>query len=659
MADEIKLLLTVDTKNSLGSLSGLEEKLNVLKERIKDVEIGSSGFKALQQEIVKSETQLKNLNKSIEGLDTEALAGEFGKFAGGITAGFTAIAAVGGKSMEEVVQVVGKGMALMQGIKGATEAWTSSTKVLKGVLDNLGTGIIGLALAALAATIWIITKAVSAWQEKNDELVVSNIALIRTLSKLRGELKDYLAQLGQEADTRSQREKDYSKVFLLELQARAKVAQIYKAEMDRIENSRYLQYGEKEKLLAQANKKFTDATIQIENDKNTALANINSKYSKTKTENTKAEQKTEIENWDSFYQKEAEIKKGWNELELQRAGEDAVRKNEIQNKQFDEQLALLDTYRNSTGKLSEEDELLYQQTLQKKLDANAAYQKQLSDQELQAWKDNQQAIQDAKDEQASIDEQYYQMHLEEVQGKTDEEYTLQKDNLNKQIEDINQFRNSTGQLSKEDQLKYDKLIHDKAKLDKWYTTQKRKDSEYQLDIMASLAGEAAQLFGEQTAAYKVLASAQVIMSSASAIMKAWDTYATMPVIAIAETAVIAAVGIAQLAKINNVQFADGGVINGPSHAQGGILTPFGEVEGGEGIINNRSMSNASLRNMASAANVAGGGRSFGVGDGSVQLSQASISAIAQAINDKKVFITESDITTTQNRVKMYEQNSTY
>ena len=33
------------------------------------------------------------------------------------------------------------------------------------------------------------------------------------------------------------------------------------------------------------------------------------------------------------------------------------------------------------------------------------------------------------------------------------------------------------------------------------------------------------------------------------------------------------------------KFAKGGILRGPSHAQGGILTPFGEVEGGEFIVN--------------------------------------------------------------------------
>ena len=58
------------------------------------------------------------------------------------------------------------------------------------------------------------------------------------------------------------------------------------------------------------------------------------------------------------------------------------------------------------------------------------------------------------------------------------------------------------------------------------------------------------------------------------------------------------------------KFASGGMLSGPSHAEGGIPTPYGELEGGEAIINKRSMRNPYLRSLASAINVMGGGRKF-------------------------------------------------
>jgi hypothetical protein len=81
------------------------------------------------------------------------------------------------------------------------------------------------------------------------------------------------------------------------------------------------------------------------------------------------------------------------------------------------------------------------------------------------------------------------------------------------------------------------------------------------------------------------------------------------------------------------------------------------MEGGEGVINKLSMTNPSLRNMASIANVAGGGDDFSTGDGSVKLSPESIAMMIQGINDKQVYVSENDITETQNRVSVIENES--
>jgi len=69
-------------------------------------------------------------------------------------------------------------------------------------------------------------------------------------------------------------------------------------------------------------------------------------------------------------------------------------------------------------------------------------------------------------------------------------------------------------------------------------------------------------------------------------------------------------------KVTNVdkvekKLADGGLLNGPSHASGGIQTKFGEMEGGEAVINKRST--AMFKNTLSQMNEAGGGIAFGDG----------------------------------------------
>jgi hypothetical protein len=70
-------------------------------------------------------------------------------------------------------------------------------------------------------------------------------------------------------------------------------------------------------------------------------------------------------------------------------------------------------------------------------------------------------------------------------------------------------------------------------------------------------------------------------------------------------------GLLNIALIKKQKLALGGVANGPSHAAGGIqIGGNQEIEGGEGIINKRSMSNPYLYSAASMINQAGGGVAF-------------------------------------------------
>jgi hypothetical protein len=49
-----------------------------------------------------------------------------------------------------------------------------------------------------------------------------------------------------------------------------------------------------------------------------------------------------------------------------------------------------------------------------------------------------------------------------------------------------------------------------------------------------------------------------------------------------------AVNIGFIASQPDPVFAKGGILNGPSHAEGGIATAFGEMEGGEAVINKKN-----------------------------------------------------------------------
>jgi hypothetical protein len=155
---------------------------------------------------------------------------------------------------------------------------------------------------------------------------------------------------------------------------------------------------------------------------------------------------------------------------------------------------------------------------------------------------------------------------------------------------------------------------------------------------------------------KAAAIIDAIIGTALAVLNGLSTIPFLPMGPIM-AGVAGAIGAVQIGIISQQQYAKGGITAGPSHAQGGITTNVGEMEGGEGVINKLSMTNPSLRNMASIANVAGGGDDFSTGDGSVKLSPESIAMMIQGINDKQVYVSENDITETQNRVSVIENES--
>lgn len=111
-----------------------------------------------------------------------------------------------------------------------------------------------------------------------------------------------------------------------------------------------------------------------------------------------------------------------------------------------------------------------------------------------------------------------------------------------------------------------------------------------------------------------------------------DNEATGGLSGILKYAVVAATiwkGISDIERIQNMKYsinpvvpkaplryADGGILQGPSHAQGGISTPYGELEGGEIVLNKRVALSLSGLKIASALNQQFGGADFGGTNGS-------------------------------------------
>lgn len=106
-------------------------------------------------------------------------------------------------------------------------------------------------------------------------------------------------------------------------------------------------------------------------------------------------------------------------------------------------------------------------------------------------------------------------------------------------------------------------------------------------------------------------------------------------------------------------YRKGGILQGASHERGGIPTPYGELEGGEAVINTKSTS--MFKPLLSAINEAGGGRRFAMGG--VLSQQEQINQIQQAVTAVqtpviKTYVLQSDVADANRQVERISRRNT-
>lgn len=114
--------------------------------------------------------------------------------------------------------------------------------------------------------------------------------------------------------------------------------------------------------------------------------------------------------------------------------------------------------------------------------------------------------------------------------------------------------------------------------------------------------------------FKSNKASQLINATIATAVGVASALAAPPPLGLIMAGISGALGAAQIAIIASQptpKFAKGGILNGASHSQGGINTPFGELEGGEAVINKNSTRLFSP--LLSAINEAGGGVKFANG----------------------------------------------
>lgn len=219
---------------------------------------------------------------------------------------------------------------------------------------------------------------------------------------------------------------------------------------------------------------------------------------------------------------------------------------------------------------------------------------------------------------------------------------------------------------------------DKSKIEKKYANLeeniRKQVADNKLSLASNTLGNLVTIMGRESDAGKAVAVAQATIDTYASAVSAFNAMSGIPIVgpALGGVAAAAAVasGIATVSKIVSTKkpkLARGGILNGASHAQGGIDTPYGELEGGEAVINKRST--AMYAPILSQINEAGGGVKFAKGGilganktvpkGMIDYDTLALK-VAQANQSlPSPIVSVSEINTVTNSVNAIEQIATF
>jgi hypothetical protein len=138
MATE-KLVFKIDaeTNKAVKNVEQLEDAIDQLKQQLQGEDFGTAEFSRLQGELVRATKAMKDFELSVEALDAEQMASEFGSFAqgvGDITTGAFAMAnamGLAGSSAEDSLNTLVSGIAIANAFRGGIEGIISMQKLLK------------------------------------------------------------------------------------------------------------------------------------------------------------------------------------------------------------------------------------------------------------------------------------------------------------------------------------------------------------------------------------------------------------------------------------------------------------------------------------------------------------------------------------------------
>ncbi len=140
--DKIALSIEIEADRAQMSLEDLETGYKNLRKQLegtkRNTEEGRAEFKRIATTMAQASAEIKNMELSFEGLDREQVASEIGSVAGAVGDLTTSFILLGGESetMEEVGRNIEKAIMVSMGLKGAIEGISSARKLYNNVLEK-------------------------------------------------------------------------------------------------------------------------------------------------------------------------------------------------------------------------------------------------------------------------------------------------------------------------------------------------------------------------------------------------------------------------------------------------------------------------------------------------------------------------------------------
>lgn len=631
MSEKVALEILIDDSQSASTLGDLRDNFKKLNEEIEKVETNSDEFKKLQQAITQTGKKVKNLELSFESLDKEQVATAIGGVAGGIGDVTNALFLMSGENeaIEVMVNNISNAMAVSMGLKGAIEGLadgyklvnnlmkvnatvmrlvSATSKVLKVALISTGIGAIVVALGVLATNLDTVKngfKSVGDWINKYFQPQIQAVLwlfnevkefVLKEFAPIIAGVTKLLEEFGLKETENQKRIREANEKILADIQKRGNAIQEL-SEIQTRAHETILNQMNREIALAKANGEDVE---ELERNRLKLLierSKVEFQVSQQALKNVALEMKAYIE-LNNF--KEEEVKELYKRLEEQRT---ALRQNREKYKDAENSLKVFDATirterRNKAKEISNqrlEDE---KEILNKELEAYKEWREKFNA-ELEIQK---QSIKDKALFDEIMNEQLSSLELPDFEEEEPEQDPF-INKLDKRKEAFNKFVEGMPQALEQAQSSLNALGDlNNAFLER--DLRRAGDNEAKKEQLRKASFERE----------KKLNIAKALLSGGQAIMQALAS-APPPL----NFALATGVGIQtalQIDAIKNTSYEGGG-------STASLSVGSSTQQGLEGVGINPVTNTSTL------------------------------------IGDNKVYVTETDITTTQNAVTVIEEQSTF